>query len=195
MADATATVDIAALHAAIKANLAAQFPQILDVDYYVDERDELTAEQLPALFFEISEIQASPNHDPGSDQLAIMVRFEARLIWSFSQSLQARLNVRVLAANIAAWMHSVTRWPDPQNNDSALPGQAGKIQIIGVYPDDFNPSLDKYHVQRIEWQQLFWLGESVWADLTSGTAPSKVFASFAPDIGPANAGEYVQVNE
>lgn len=164
MANRDARVDLTELHEAIKAQLAAAFPMFKLVDYYIDEHDELTAEDMPALLFELTELETGEDHDPGTEQWATESRWEARVVLPY-RTPNARLQARVLAGNLSVFLHKRNRWQG-QNG--------GEIKVIGAFRDDFSPELDRFEVWRVEWAQCLHLGESVFADENAGDVPGDV---------------------
>lgn len=178
MANAVTSCDLTALHTAITTAIASAFPALQTVEFYRLERVELPA---PACLLEM--VEADEGADPGSEQQSLMVRFEARFILPF-RTTHAKLEVRKLAMAFAAFIRKHGRW-------SGVGGQGGTPKVIGCYPDDFDPLLDQYEVWRVEWQQLLWFGDSVWAG--EGITPTTVFVGFAPNIGTGHEADYIQV--
>lgn len=170
--------DVETVHTAIVNRLAAAFPT-LNVIAYDPARDKIDT---PACHIEMEEMEGAHDADPGTGQLALRARFVARLIISFRQgTANPQLEVRKLAGSVAAFVHQ-QRW--------GLPITPAVVE--GVYPDDFSPELDQFHIWQVEWNQIIHLGESVWDD-DGLTAPDTVYIGHAPDIGPD--GDYQQVTE
>lgn len=157
-----AQVDLAALHDAIRDQLAAEFPQFNLVDCYIDTHDELQADDLPALIFELVDMETAEDRDPGTEQWAVMSRWAARVILPY-RTPQARLAARVLAANLATYLHKRNRW-------AGMKG--GEIMVEGAFPDDFAPELDRFEVWRVEWSQCLHIGPTVFTD--DGVIPTDV---------------------
>lgn len=177
----TTETNLATLHDIIVATLAAQFTALQTIEFYREDRENLPA---PACLLDMSDIEAEPGEDPGTDQLAARVRFEAELVLPF-RTPKGKLEVRKMAAAFAAFLRKRSRWP-------GIP-QAGAIEVIGAYKSDFSPELDQYEVWRVEWRQLLHLGASVW-DEGEATTPTTVFAGFKPYVGIPNKDKYVQVH-
>lgn len=182
--DASTNISLAVLHDAIVADIKAQFPTLATVEFYRDDRKNLPK---PACLLSMTEFEGSPDDDPGTEQLAVMMTFEAELIIGFN-SLKAKQNIRVLAASFAAWLHK-RRWTNPAGLTPKLP--TGPCIVSGAYPDDFQPELDQFEVWRIEWQQLVHLGDTVWTN--EGETPSRVFFGQVPEVGTGNEADYVEV--
>lgn len=188
---ANTNIDLAVLHQAIVADFKAQFPNLVTVEFYREDRDTLP---LPAALLELTELDAIPEDDPGTGQLAVMAKFEVELVIGF-RTPEAKQSIRILAAAIAAWLR-MRRWTNPADPTRKLP--TGEAQVIGAFQDDFsvigrsqNRPLEQFEVWRVEWQQRVHLGKTVWTE--GGTLPSSVFVGQAPDIGTGNEGNYDQV--
>jgi len=184
----TTETDLAQLHDIIVDTLKAQFPEMNTVEFYRDDPDgraPLSAADLPACILDMTELEEDPEQEPGTDQLAARVRFEAELVLPF-RALRSKLEIRLQAVAFASYLRKRSRWPGIN--------QAGRIEAINAYRSDFQPQLDQYEVWRVEWRQLLHFGTDVWADLPGDpVTPSTVFLGQAPDIGPGNESKYDQV--
>lgn len=169
-------IDLDALHAAIAASITAAFPVFAAVEAY---REDLTGLPTPICLFELVDME--PQDDIGTEQLPVMARFEARVILGFRTD-DVKMQTRKLAAALALHIRG-KRW--------GLPVQPASVTAIE--PDDFLPDLDQFEVWRVDWQQTIHLGASIWAD--DGTLPTRVLASWSPDIGPAHETDYVDIGE
>jgi hypothetical protein len=176
--DPNATLDLDALHDAITSDIQAQFPSLQLVEFYRTE--ERRAIPLPAIILDLTEFEADPECDPGTEQLAVTARFEAEIIFGFNTP-NVKREIRKFAAAFAAWMR-LRRW-------TGIVTDAAKV--IGCYRDDFNPELDQYEVWRVEWTQVLYLGTNTWTN--DGVIPTTVFAGYSPEIGLGNDDEYLQV--
>lgn len=170
-------LDLKDLHDAIVAAIAAQFPALQTVEAYREET-ERTQLATPACLIELFELEASADDDPGTEQLALMARFEARLVLGYRE-VAAKIEVRKLAAALAQFVLR-QRW--------GLGPNVGPAEILGCYPDDFDPRLDQYEVMRVEWQQLIRIGVDVWSGV--GVPVENVLYAWSPRIGPAFRDEY-----
>lgn len=181
MANAVTSCDLGALDASITAAISAAFPDLQTVEFYrIENRTELP---IPACLLEMCEADSFSDPDPGSEQQAMMVRFEARFIMGF-KTPAAKLEVRKLAMAFAAFMRQQGRWP-------GVGGQADVPRLIGCYPDDFEPTLDQFEVWRVEWNQQLWFGNSVW--INSGTVPTHVLTGYDPHIGTGHEDDYTEL--
>lgn len=162
------------IHEAIVGAVRRQFPALLTVEAYRQVRGALP---VPACLVELAELEATDELDPGTGQLAVMARFEARLVIGFRQGgLNPGLEIRKLAAALAAFVHQ-QRWGLP----------VGAADVLGCWPDDFDPGLEQYECWRVEWQQVLHLGESVWTN--EGRTPVPYLA-WAPEIGAVHEADY-----
>lgn len=173
MANANTEVTLDQLHAGILGKIAAQFPALKTVAAYEEDRKALP---VPACLVEMAEFETNGADDPGTEQLAVMIRFEARLVIGF-RTPRAKLEIRKLAAALATFAR-LNRWGCP----------VGPAEVIGAWPDDFGPEVDQYECWRVEWRQEVNLGESIWND--DGITPTTPLFSYAPYIGPAHKDKY-----
>lgn len=177
MADPVETeVTLDTLHQAIVDAIKAQFPDLVTVEFYREERDGLP---IPACLLDLTEMESVPDEDPGTGQLAMDCRFEAGIILGFRVP-NVKLEARKMAAALAVWLR-LKRWPGIR---------CGPAQVIGCYKDDFKPELDQYEVWRVEWHQVIHLGVNAWAN-TGGTIPTQLLGSWVPKIGAAHEADYV----
>lgn len=188
MANANTEVDLSTLHNAIVADIKAAFPQLLTVEFYQDNPETRKTLPIPACLLTITELEADDEDDPGTEQLAVVATFEARFIINSIRTPRAAMAIRTLSAAFMAWLRK-RRWTNPDNPAKKLP--TGPANVVGGFPDDFTPELDKFEVWRVEWQQIIHLGESVWND--EGVTPSIVYLGQAPEIGTGNEHNYEQV--
>lgn len=177
MADQNTEVSLDTLHDVIIQQIQAQFSNLQTVEFY---RTDYSGLAIPACLLEITEFENEPAEDPGTEQLAVNARFEARLIIGF-KTPKAKLEIRKLATAFAAWV-KFRKWPG---------APSGEAQVIGIYEDHLDPALNQYEVWRVEWTQLLFLGSNVW--LGEGVVPTTVMLGFAPDIGIGHETDYVQV--
>lgn len=163
-------VDLNQLHDNIVAAIAGQFPALQTVEAYREETERVTL-RAPACLVELFELEAVDDQDHGTEQLPMMARFEARLIIGFREA-NAKREVRKLAAALAKFIRH-QRW--------GLGANVAPAEVMGCYPDEFDPALDQYEVMRVEWQQVVYVGENVWTG--EGVPVTEVLYSWAPKIG------------
>lgn len=176
--------DLAALHQAIATASAAAFPGV-HFEFYREDREKLPTmggPGQPTACCLLDLVEMDPGEaDAGTEQVDVMARFEAAMVVSF-RTPSAKVAIRALAANYAAYLRKKLRWPGVVN---------GKIQGIQCFKDDFRPELDQYEVWTVQWAQVLRFGTGVWKN--EGTTPARIFASFVPDIGGANEAAYVEL--
>jgi len=165
-------LDLNALHDAIVASIAAQFPALATVEDYRTDRDRLN---VPAVLVELTELEPVPDEDPMTEQLPALARFDARIVLGF-RTPSVQREVRNLAAALAHHIHQ-------QRFGQAV----GAAEVTAIVPDDFSPELDQFEVWRVEWQHAVHIGVSVCDN--DGETPVPVY-SYVPDIGPGNDGDY-----
>lgn len=178
MADAQTQVDLFDLHESMLNAIKEAFPVLQTVECYRDDRT--TKVTMPAALLELTEMEADPAQDPGTEQLAVTARFELRFILGF-RSRESKLQARALSAAFAAHLRKNPRWP-------GIP--SGPAEVIGCYRDEFDPELDQYEVWRVEWAHTLHLGDSTWDP--EGITPTTV--TLIRDNGePPSADDYFQV--
>jgi hypothetical protein len=166
-------LDLDQLHNSILAKIRERFPDLATVEDYDADRKDL---QVPAVLLELVDMEADPDSDPGTEQLAVVTKWAARVVFSFKQD-NVKREVRKLAGALGVLVHH-NRW-----GQSVSPA---RVTVIG--PDAFDPAFDKFEVWAVEWDQQIDLGESIWTG--EGVAPQRVMIGYDPDIGPGNENDY-----
>jgi hypothetical protein len=186
--NANTNIDLVTLHNAIVADISAAFPALATVEFYREDRKNLPK---PACLLEIAEFDNVEDEDPGTEQLAVMMRFEAQLVITF-KTANAKRSACVLAAALAAWLRK-RRWTNPADPSKKLP--TGEARVVGAYRDDFttmgaqrDTALEQFEIWRVEWEQIVHLGNTAWID--EGETPSEPYYSFVPGVGPENIDKY-----
>ncbi len=177
MADAQTEVDLELLHTVMRDTIAAAFPSLQTVEFYREDREELT---IPACLLEMEEMEPG-DIDPGTDQACMSVRFCAYFVVGF-RTPQSKLEVRKLAGAFLAFLRQQLRWPGVVT---------GPVQIVGAWPDSFHPHLDQYEVYKVEWNHLMHFGTSVWDG--DGFVPETILFAYSPDIGIPHKDEYEEL--
>ncbi|WP_419214821.1 hypothetical protein [Wolbachia endosymbiont of Rhagoletis cingulata] len=136
------------LHQAICTKLKEEISAIQTCEIYPSIRKELVA---PAVFVELSSLEKGD--DPGTEELALKARFEARIVID-STVENAPILVRTLAAEVARVVNKNT-W----NMKNVSPGE-----FISGGGDDFRPELDAYLVWMVEWVHTIHVGRSIWEE-------------------------------
>lgn len=174
--NADTEIDLDALHDAVVAAIVAGMPTVASVQSYPSER---TALELPAILVDLEDMEAAPEVDPGTEQLAVLTRWRARLILGF-RTANVHRQVRKGAGQLAHLVH-LNRW--------GMPVGPARVTIVG--PDPFDPDLDQYEAWVVEWEQVVHLGPSVWAD--EGIVPQTVYLGLELETGPENIDKYIQI--
>nr|QXF95178.1 hypothetical protein WOSOC_0040 [Wolbachia phage WO] len=136
------------LHQAICTKLKEEISAIQTCEIYPSIRKELLA---PAVFVELSGFEKG--YDPGTEELAMKARFEARIVVDGTVE-NSSLVVRSLAAEVARVVNKNT-W----NVKNVSPGE-----FISAEVDGFRPELDAYLVWMVDWSHQLHLGKSVWEE-------------------------------
>ncbi len=136
------------LHNAICTTLKREISSIQTCEIYPAIRKELVA---PALFVELVSLESGK--DPGTEELALKARFEARIVVDGTVE-DSSLVVRSLAAEVARVVNKNT-W----NVKNVSPGE-----FISGGGDDFRPELDAYLVWMVEWVHELHTGQSMWSE-------------------------------
>uniref|UniRef100_A0AAU7YLL9 Phage related protein n=1 Tax=Wolbachia endosymbiont of Oeneis ivallda TaxID=3171168 RepID=A0AAU7YLL9_9RICK len=136
------------LHNAICTTLKREIPAIQTCEIYPSIRKELLA---PALFVELVSLESGK--DPGTEELALKARFEARIVVDGTVEYSS-LVVRSLAAEVARVVNKNT-W----NVKNISPAE-----FLSAEPDGFRPELDAYLVWMVDWSHQLHLGKSVWEE-------------------------------
>jgi len=132
------------LHQAICTTLKEEIPAIQTCEVYGAVHREIVA---PAVFVEL--VSLEPGKDPGTEELALRARFEARVVVDGRNS---SIVVRSLAAEVARVVSKNT-W----RVKNIAPGE-----FLSAEVDNFRPELDAYLVWLVEWTHELHLGKSIW---------------------------------
>ncbi|MTH78750.1 hypothetical protein [Paracoccus aestuariivivens] len=167
-------IDLATMISSITASISAAVPRLQMVEAYPEIRLNLPT---PACLVELIELE--PVDNPGTEQLAVLARFEAYILVAFRE-LDAKVQVAKLAAAVAHHVQG-ERW--------GLPVEPATIAAIA--PSDFEPELDQFEIWAVEWHQTIHIGESVWQ--SDGPVPRQVLASWSPEIGADYESDYSDI--
>jgi len=179
MANANTVITLDGVHAAIMDAIRDQFRAFNLVEAYLSDRRPPV---VPACLIELVDFETTADAmDPGTEQLAVTARFAARLLISFREVPNSRMEIRKLAAAFCAWLR-LRRFGQP----------IGPAQVLGAYPDDFEQELDQYECWRVEWTNVLHLGNTIWTD--DGIMLEPVY-SWAPDIGIGHEDDYKPLDE
>ncbi len=136
------------LHEAICKTLKEEIPAIQTCEVYPAIRREIIA---PAVFVELASLESGK--DPGTEELALRARFEARVVVNGTVE-DSQVVVRSLAAEVARVVNKNT-W----NVENVSPGE-----FLSAGVDDFKPELDAYLVWLVEWVHEVHTYQSMWSE-------------------------------
>lgn len=180
MGNNTRQIDIEAAHTSIEAAIREAFPSFATVGGY-DEAKKVI--KCPAAFLEMTSME--PGDDPGTDQLAIRMRWEIFLLLRFNSKSVKKSVAREIRTIVGAVSHFV------HGNRFGLP--VSPAQFVGAYPDEFSPKSGTYEEWRIDFEIAGYLGESVWDG--EGVMPETVMLSHSPIIGLDHESDYKEVTD
>jgi len=171
---------LTAIHDAIVAGIKAGIPSLPTCGAYPHIEKKIT---LPAVFIELPEM--AQDDDSGEDQLCLITRWEARIIYDqisgrISGADDGEFQARNFAAQVALTIYRAGRWGVPE---------VGVAKIVNIIQDDFKPELAGYLTWLVSWTHTIRLGDSVWAP-DGGTQPAEVYINFGPDYGTGNEADY-----
>lgn len=135
------------LHNAICSTLKEEIPVIETCEIYPAIKTTITA---PAVFIELSSFEKGSG--PGTEELALRARFEARIVID-STVENASIVVRSLAAEVARVI-----------NKNTWGMGVSPAEFISAEIDGFRPELYAYLVWLVDWVHEVHLGESVWEE-------------------------------
>ncbi|EWS78789.1 hypothetical protein LPH50_09525 [Xylella taiwanensis] len=78
MAHTDTDISLEALHTASRDQIAAQFPDLATVAFYLGDEDHRLP--LPACLLELTDIEPAPENDAGTGQFPVLLRFQARFV-------------------------------------------------------------------------------------------------------------------
>ncbi|KVV42919.1 hypothetical protein WK92_06165 [Burkholderia ubonensis] len=157
------------LHDAIEQGLRIKLPAMKRIEAYPRLGQKI---ETPLIAIELSEFE--PGHDDGTDDVPLIARMQARIVFDPIDE-GAELAVREVAARVAMAVHMQT-WD--------LPITPGKV--VQVAEDPFRPQLDTYCVWLVEWTHEFGLGMAL-GEIPDGPA---ILWGVDPDSGPGSEGQY-----
>jgi hypothetical protein len=165
-------IDLTALHDAILAYLRAELPTIALIDDYPVLARHVP---LPAILIELEGME--PGTDPGTGDLGMVGRFEARCIVD-PLLPRAGLVARNLAARVGRLVYQ-------QTFGLAKPAKVGEIR-----EDAMKPELDGYLCWLTPWTNYFVLGDDYVAPPLSGS----VLVGMSPQTGLGHEPDYWDLN-
>ena len=171
------------LHDAIVADFTAHYlGRVATVAAYdpfpIPSAQEQQALVTPAILLELSEI--AEGEEDGTDRQALRLMLTAHCVLSM-RTAQIQLELREFAADVLAHVRG-QRW-----------GLAKAVQASerpSAQPGEFKPGLEGYDSWAATWEQLVYIGPSLWA---GGVAPTTIWLGQAPLIGAAHQGDYALI--
>lgn len=136
------------LHDKICYTIKNEIPAVQTCENYPVVRKEILA---PAIFVELTSLE--PGKDPGTEELALRARFEARVIIDSSID-NAYVVVRSLVARVAKVI----------NRNSWGISNVSPAEFLSAEGDGFKPELDSYLVWSVEWVHEIHTGYSIWVE-------------------------------
>ncbi|WP_207878203.1 hypothetical protein [Pseudomonas sp. 32_A] len=129
----------------------------------------------PAVVIELAGFEAAEK-DPGTGEVAVEARFEARVIVG-----QEEANCLQVAAFVAAQLAVLLRM-----QSWGLPVEFA--EFVRAERDWTRPELDGYAVWVVEWVQVIYLGAEEWP--WESQPPGSLVFGFDPDSGPGSEHQY-----
>lgn len=169
------TVNIDALHTKMKDALAAEFDGVT-VAFYPRPGERI---QTPAILLELEDIAVEDPGDTGTEQLPVILNFNAYAVLDFKTGNKQA--VKVLAAAVMAFVRSKL-WDEP----------IGAALVAGAFPDVILGKEADYEVMRVEFSHDAIVGEGIADD---GITPWKVYLGITPEIGPDHVDDYELIAE
>lgn len=166
------SVNIDTLHTSILSALSAKFTTCA-VALYPRPGEKIAT---PAILLELEDLPADDPDDIGSEQLAVVLNFNAYVVLDYKAGKKQAS--KTLAAAVMAHVRG-KRWGNP----------VGAANVAGAYPDVIAGREDDYEVMRVEFSHEALLGDDVWeADQLRDDEgnpidpPTEVYSSDQPGI-------------
>ena len=171
------SVDVQALHEAIKAKLRLAFTTqaVPTIDYHARLKQKFVA---PAIFFELTGIDGNP--ETQTEQFDGVFKFSAFCVIPYNAT-NAILAARALACQLVTKVQG-NRWNVP----------IGRARVVRMEPELFEGDVPPYEMVRVDWEQEGLLGASVFNE-DGAIPPTEVWLGLEPDVGPEHVDDYVQV--
>lgn len=136
--------------------------------------DMLAHVDLPAVVLELAELE--PGRDPGTGEVGVEARFEARIIVGAEQE-QCQQQAAFAAAQLVVLLRMQTWGLEVE-----------QAEFIRAAQDWTRPELESYAVWVVEWTQGIYLGEEEWP--WPNQPPGSLMWGFSPNTGPGSEGSY-----
>lgn len=186
-------LNLADVFKAIENDIKKRFPSLVNVVFFPDEPQSSTQMPVPACLLDVSEMEVDLEVDPGTEQLPVRLSFSAFMVISAMTDGNTKLQIRLMAAALVSFL-KFRHWvdhnsPGTDNEPNYLPSDPAIP--VGAYRDDFTPGMDRFEVWRVDWEQVFYFGKSVF---DTSFLPSRVWLGLSPDIGEGKESEYTELN-
>lgn len=180
-------VNLLALYDAIEHEFKTRYPELVTVEFHrgTDGAERLEI-PVPALLLDDESMEPVQESNTGDEMTHTTFAFSAYLILSNVRNPKVRKEIRVMAADMVSFINQ-RRW----KGADGVTIQTDPAVVTVAERDNFDPSLDKYEVWRIDWQQDIPLGVSIWK--SNDIPPGTIFIGFAPDIGLPHKDDYVKL--
>lgn len=133
------------LYQAIERHIRVHLPGVQSVAVWPNIDDRIS---LPAVFVELAEME--PGQDPGTGEVGLSCKFEARVITDPIQS-DHHQQAAFLAGQLAVLLR-MQSWDV----------EVEPAEFVRAMQDWTKPELDGYTVWVVEWTQQIYLGEAQW---------------------------------
>ncbi|MCG8294262.1 hypothetical protein [Pseudomonas entomophila] len=160
------------VYAAIEQHIAQTIPALAYVGTMPDRLEQVA---VPAVVIEVAEWEPGP--DPGTGEVGVDIRFEARVIVAGEEDHSLRV-AAFAAAQLTVLLRMQT-W--------GLELEPAKF--VRAAQDWTRPELDGYAVWVVEWTQVIYLGEEEWP--WPNQPPGSIVWGFVPETGQGNEGSYL----
>ncbi|MGA3825350.1 hypothetical protein [Pseudomonas chlororaphis] len=160
------------LYTAIEEHIARTLPALAFVRAMPDRLDHIA---IPAVVIEM--VEWEPGLDPGTGEVGVEARFEARVIVAGEEEHSLRI-AAFSAAQLTVLLRMQT-WGI----------EVEPAKFVRAAQDWTRPELDGYAVWVVEWTQIIYLGEEEW--LWPNQPPGSIVWGFVPDTGPGSEGSYL----
>lgn len=164
-------IPLAGVYTAMEETIARTIPGL---NYVGTMPGMLETVAVPAVVLEFAGFEPA-EHDPGTGEVAIDARFEARAIVGTEYDDHLHV-VAFIAAQLAVLLR-MQCW-----GLSVEPAR-----LVRAEPDWSRPELDGLAAWVVEWTQVIYLGEEEWP---WPREPGPLVVAFDPDSGPGNEGLY-----
>ncbi|WP_406821505.1 hypothetical protein ACJA3S_08655 [Pseudomonas sp. KnCO4] len=165
-------IPLGAVYAAIEEHIKDAIPGLAYVGTMPEGIEVVTP---PAVVLELVGF-GDADKDPGTGEVAVEARFEARVIVG-----QEEPNCLHVAAFVAAQLAVLLRM-----QSWGLPVELA--EFVRAERDWSRPDLDSYAVWVVEWNQVIFLGTEEWPWPIQ--PPGSLVFGFSPDTGPGSEGQY-----